>query len=181
MEILETKIAGLHILEDSKFTDHRGSFRRKYCSKELEDVIGEGKIVQVNQSDNLLAGTVRGLHYQVGVSREIKIVSCIGGSALDVAVDLRRGSKTFLQYETLLLTPESSLSFLIPEGFAHGFQTLEDNTSLIYLTTQFYSQDDERGINYLEPLVGIQWERPPAAISIKDHEIPFLSNTFKGI
>ena len=181
MRIYETKIVGLHILEDSKFTDHRGSFRRKYCAEELEDVARGCRIVQVNQSDNLKAGTIRGLHYQIGASQEIKIVSCIRGSLLDVAVDLRKGSKTFLQHETLVLTPESGLSFFIPKGFAHGFQTLEDNTTLMYLTTQFYSPSNERGINYLEPLVGIEWDRLTTAISIRDQGIPFLTNEFKGI
>lgn len=181
MEIQETRIPGLFVLEDGDFTDSRGSFRRKYCKRELKEILGEKNVVQVNQSDNVLAGTIRGLHYQIEDWKEIKIVSCVNGSALDIAVDLRKGSKTFLQYESLLITAENNRSFFIPEGFAHGFQTLEDNTSLIYFTTQFYRPAYEGGINYLEPSVGIQWSQPASVVSLKDQEIPLLSVNFKGI
>ena len=181
MEIQETRIPGLFILGDDNFSDSRGSFRRKYCFKDLKELLKERDIVQVNQSDNILAGTIRGLHYQIEESKEIKIVSCVQGSALDIAVDLRKGSKTFLQYESLLITAENHRSFFIPEGFAHGFQTLEDNTSLIYFTTQFYCPVNESGINYLEPSVGIQWNLPASVLSLKDQQIPLLSVNFKGI
>jgi dTDP-4-dehydrorhamnose 3,5-epimerase len=181
VDIQETRITGLYILVDSKFQDNRGSFRRKFCSQDLENILSGRQVRQVNQSDNVTSGTVRGLHYQINESSETKIVSCIKGSALDIALDLRADSKTFLQYETLVISSENNHSFFIPEGFAHGFQTLEDNTSLIYLTTQFYSPTNERGINYLEPLIGIQWNQIATVVSLKDKEIPFLSADFKGI
>ena len=164
-----------------RFVDDRGWFIKGFSDKILASVGSGFKLVETNFSFSANKGTIRGLHFQIDDAAETKILTCILGSIFDIAVDIRKNSPTFGKCWQFDLNFKSPILVVIPEGFAHGFQTLEDNTSLIYLTTQFYSQDDERGINYLEPLVGIQWERPPAAISIKDHDIPFLSNTFKGI
>src|SRR5690606_8404515 len=126
-------------------------------------------------------GTIRGLHFQYAPHAETKIVSCLQGSIYDVAVDLRAGSQTFLQWYGLILSAERQNSLVIPPGFAHGFQTLEDNTQILYLVSAPYSAADEDGLNPLDPTIGIEWPLPPSEISPRDQQRSFLDkNHFRG-
>jgi dTDP-4-dehydrorhamnose 3,5-epimerase len=128
----------------------------------------------VNLSSNKIAGTVRGLHYQIDPFLESKLISCTKGSVFDVLLDLRPNSKTYLKYAFFSLKPDSG-SLLVPPQVAHGFQTLEDDTTLLYIHSNEYSPDNSRGINSLDPQLGISWPLPISAISEADRNLPFIS------
>ncbi len=181
MNIVETSIPGVNIIESTAFRDNRGAFSRLFCSRELKEVIGSRMIVQINHSITHGVGAVRGLHYQNPPHAEMKVVRCLKGRVLDVAVDLRRASPTFLKWYSLELSPESHLAFVIPEGCAHGFQVLESGSELLYLHTEFYSQDVEGGVRYDDPTINIDWPLKPADLSVRDLSHPYLTNDFTGV
>ena len=135
----------------------------------------------MNHSVSYAKGTLRGMHFQHPPFREIKLVPCIAGTVMDVIVDIRQGSPTFLQWQAVELSAENNRMIYIPEGFAHGFQTLQDNSALIYHHTEFYTPGAEGGIRYDDPLVGIQWTLPVSIISQRDAGHPLLDHKFKGI
>jgi dTDP-4-dehydrorhamnose 3,5-epimerase len=181
MNVVETNIPGVKIIENTAFQDNRGAFSRLYCARELKEVIGSRSIVQINHSLTHSIGAVRGLHYQNTPNAEMKIVRCLKGRVLDVAVDLRQGSPTFLKWSSIELTAENHLAFVIPEGCAHGFQVLEKDSELLYLHTEFYSQGDEGGVRYDDPKFNINWPLAPTDLSARDVSHPYLTNDFKGI
>jgi dTDP-4-dehydrorhamnose 3,5-epimerase len=144
--------------------------------------IGHDKeFVQFNHSATNKKGTIRGMHYQLPPFSEIKLIRCISGSVYDVIIDLRKDSPTFLKYAAVELSERNMLSLYIPQGFAHGFQTLEDNAQLIYHHTDFYTPGYEAGIRYNDPSVGISWPLPVSVITEKDLNHDLLNNRFKGI
>ena len=157
MEIIKTEIDGLFVIEANPFIDHRGSFTRFFCEKELSTVIGKRKIVQINHSMTHEYGAIRGLHYQYPPHAEMKMARCIRGKIWDVAVDLRTGSKTFLKWHAIELTPENAKMMILPEGFAHGMQTLEEDSELLYFVTEFYTPASEGGMMYNDPRLKIKW------------------------
>ena len=181
MNLVETNILGVNIIENTVFQDNRGAFSRLYCAGELKEVVGSRSIVQINHSMTHSVGAVRGLHYQNSSHAEMKIVRCLKGRVLDVVVDLRQGSVTFLKWTSIELTPENHLAFVIPEGCAHGFQVLEKDSELLYLHSEFYSQDDEGGVRYDEPKININWPLAPIDLSARDLSHPYLTNDFKGV
>lgn len=181
MKLIETDISGAWIVEGSAFTDYRGAFQRLYCAKEEKDIIGTRAIVQINHSMTRAVGAVRGLHYQRPPGAEMKIVRCLKGRVFDVAVDLREGSPTFLKWAAIELTPDNRRSFVIPEGCAHGFQVLEENSELLYLHTAFYSSPHEAAVRYDDPRVGVPWPLPPTDLSARDSSHPYLDADFRGI
>ena len=180
MNIKSSKIEGLYISESKIVIDERGSFERLFCKDSISKWLGDSEILQVNQSVNNYAGTLRGMHLQLNQASEKKIVRCLSGEVYDVIIDLRTGSNTFLQWESIVLSPEKSNIVLIPEGCAHGFQTLKDNSSLLYLHSENYSPLYEVGYHYLDPLFNIKWPRVASNISDKDKEHAFLTSTFLG-
>ena len=179
-------LQGLAIIETSAFEDHRGAFARLFCAQELAPLGLPGPIVQVNHSLTRAKGALRGLHFQRPPWAEVKIVRCLRGRIFDVAVDLRQDSPTYLQWQGVELSPENRLALCVPQGFAHGFQALEDHSEILYLTTQYYCQQCEGGLRHNDPALGIPWPLPVTDISAKDAAHPLLHNpdgspAFQGI
>lgn len=154
---------------------------RLFCSREL-GAIGLAKpIDQINHSITRGKGSVRGLHFQYPPHAETKIVSCLRGKVFDVAVDLRAGSPTFLRWHGVELSPEGCNAFFIPEGFAHGFQALEDDSELLYLHTEAYDQAAEGALNAEDPKLGISWPLAVTGLSDRDRAHPHLDAAFRGV
>ncbi len=181
MEFIVTELPGNYLVSINTFSDNRGWFSR-YFSKDTFERIGHAKEwVQMNHSFNTMKGTLRGLHFQVGAAKEVKLVRCIAGAVWDVVIDLRADSPTYLQSFGHLLSAQNKLMMYVPEGFAHGFQTLSDNCELLYHHTGYYSRELEGGLHYNDPALGIRWPEPVAVISERDLSFPFIDSTFKGI
>ena len=168
MKFLETELSDAYIIDITPFEDDRGLFARTWCKKEFEAHGLNSSIMQANISQNKLRGTLRGLHWQREPYAECKLVRCTRGAILDVIVDLRPGSDTFKSWIGVELTEQNHRTLLVPEGFAHGFQTLEDDSEVFYQVTQFYTPDVERGARYDDPAFAIEWPMDVAAISEKD-------------
>lgn len=176
--IIKTPFKDLLILSHHTFNDNRGSFVKLYSDNFfLKKKI---RICQVNYSFNKKKGTIRGMHYQVGRYAEEKIVCCIKGKMLDVVIDLRKNSKTYLKFFRILLSPKFNRSLFIPKGFAHGFQTLDDNTEIIYLHSKNHNKRYERTINSFDPKINIKWPITKTILSNKDRRHEFLNNNFRG-
>lgn len=169
------------VLERIPISDERGWFDRFFCSEELFQAGIRKNIVQINRTLTRKKGTVRGMHFQHPPHTEMKIVSCLKGSIFDVAVDLRPDSKTFLQWHSEILTQDNHRSLVIPEGFAHGFQSLTENCELLYLHTAAYNPDSEGALNVLDPALGIKWPLIVDGISERDKKHPMLSSDFSGV
>lgn len=176
-----TKLAGVHVVERRPQVDERGWFERMYCATDLADVLGRRTIVQVNRSVTQRRATVRGMHYQVPPSAEAKLVSCLRGSILDVAVDVRRDSPTLLAWHAELLTAENHRSLFVPEGVAHGFESLEDDCEVLYFTTAAYDPAAERGLHPRDPRVAIEWPLAIEHLSERDASRAAISIEFDGI
>jgi dTDP-4-dehydrorhamnose 3,5-epimerase len=181
MTFTPTSLAGSFVIDLSAFTDSRGWFARTYCKNEFQKIGHTKEWVQMNHSFTTLQGAVRGMHYQLPPYREIKMVRCIAGCVFDVIIDLRKASPTFLQWFGIELSAENKKMLYIPEGFAHGFQTLTGNSELIYHHTEFYTPGAEGGLRYNDPKINIQWPLAVTEISEKDAGHPFLDNNFKGV
>jgi dTDP-4-dehydrorhamnose 3,5-epimerase len=181
MNITPLKLAGAFSIELSPVNDERGSFSRIFCQREFKEIRPGLKFVQVNISCNKKMGTIRGMHYQLSPSAEAKLVGCMVGRALDVIVDIRKGSPTFLQHDIVELGVETNRMVFIPEGFAHGFQTLCDDTRLTYFHTQYYAPECEAGINFADPAVGIEWPLDLVIASEKDQARIMLTSDFQGV
>ena len=145
-EVIETALDGVHVLQRTPQVDERGWLERLYCATDLADIAHTRTIVQVNRTLTRTKATVRGMHFQVQPSAEAKIVSCLRGAIFDVAVDLRRGSPTFLQWHAEIVSEDNGRSLMIPEGFAHGFVTLSENAEFLYKTTDYWAPEHERSI-----------------------------------
>jgi dTDP-4-dehydrorhamnose 3,5-epimerase len=156
-------------------------FTRIFCKKELEQIGHMRDIAQVNHSLTEKAGTIRGMHYQKPPKAEIKLVRCIKGSVYDVIVDIRKNSPTFLKWHGEKLSGQNMLTIYIPEGFAHGFQTLSPQSELIYFHTEFYDPLFEDGIRHDDPRIGVKWPLNVAEISNRDNEFAMLAKNFTGI
>lgn len=179
--LISTSFEGLFRIKRHLISDHRGSLSRLYCENDLREFGLEKSIVQINHTKTWKIGTVRGLHYQNYPFTESKLVSCTQGKVFDVVVDLRKDSKTFLQWHSEILSSENNMSMYIPEGFAHGFQALTKDCSLIYMHTNFFSPEYEDGINALDPILDINWPIKISNISERDKNHSFIDNEFKGI
>lgn len=177
----ETPLLNLKIIEHQPSIDERGFFSRLFCQKTLNHLIEKKTILQINRTLTRKKGTVRGLHFQHPPYSETKIVSCLKGKVWDVAVDLRKGSPTFLYYHAELLTEDNHKSYLIPEGFAHGFQTLTSDCEMIYFHTADYNKDLEGVINAVDQMIGINWPQPITQRSERDNNCSMLTESFKGL
>lgn len=180
LTITKTPIEGLYVVETNAFVDNRGAFARWFCEDELAEIIGNRHIKNVNFSRTVKKGSIRGMHFQKPPKAEMKLVRCIRGRILDVVVDIRKNSPTFLQHYAVELSAENMKLFVIPEGFAHGFQSLEDNSEIMYLVTEFYSPESEAGLRFNDPLFGIEWPLEVADISAKDAIHPLVEYINEG-
>jgi dTDP-4-dehydrorhamnose 3,5-epimerase len=168
MRFTPTKLAGAYIIEPQPHADSRGLFARTFCANEFRAQGLVDVFVQCNTSWNVSKGTLRGLHFQLSPSSEVKLVRCTAGALWDVIVDLRPQSTTYLQYVAVELTAGNRSALYIPEMFAHGFQTLEEGTEVFYQMSQFYAPKLARGIRYDDPKIGIKWPLPVTSISDLD-------------
>ncbi len=181
MKFKPTFIDGLFIVETTKHIDNRGEFFRAFCESELASLIGTRRIVQINISKTLAVGAVRGMHYQKPPQAEMKLIRCIKGRVWDVAVDLRSESPTYMQWHAEELSAANAKMFVIPEGCAHGFQVLEEDSELLYLHTAPYSPGSEGGIRPDDPAINIQWPLKITEISDRDRQHPIIGPNFQGI
>ena len=177
----QTGIDGVWLAVSRRISDDRGEFARLFDADLLEPVHANRPIIQINRSQTRDVGTIRGLHFQRQPALEAKWVRCLRGRVFDVAVDLRRGSPTFLQHFAIELSPGAANALFVPEGCAHGFQVLEPDCELLYLHTAPYLPEHEGGVRFDDPLLGIAWPLPPGGISPRDLSHPFLDQTFEGI
>ena len=179
MEFVSTGIPGAIEVRHRVFRDSRGSFRRLFCASEFAESGLPAAYVQANHSVTMGAGSLRGLHFQYPPAAEDKFVTCTAGRAFDVALDLRRGSPTFLHWAAVEIDP--STSFFIPKGCAHGFQALTDEVHLVYLSTSFYAPADESGVRFDDPAAAIDWPLPIANLSERDGSFALLNEAFEGL
>ena len=169
----ETKLQGAYIIQVEPFEDERGSFARTFCREEFEKRGLNSAVAQSNVSQNRRKGTVRGMHYQIAPHAEAKLVTCIAGSIYDVIIDLRPGSITSCQWIAVELSARHPRYLLyIPEGFAHGFQTLEDDTEVFYQMSHVYVPQAARGVRWDDPAFAIRWPDGPRTISERDQHYP---------
>jgi dTDP-4-dehydrorhamnose 3,5-epimerase len=176
-----TALAGVHVLQRHPIGDARGYLERLFCDNELAEWLGGGSIRQVNHTLTATAGTVRGMHFQRAPHAEAKIVTCLRGEIFDVAVDLRRGSPTFLRWHGERLSAANHRSLLIPPGVAHGFQTLVPDCELLYFHTMPFAPDAEGGVHPTDPRIGVSWPLPVAGLSPRDAGHPALGDDFQGL
>lgn len=178
---IKTPIDGLLIIQRIPLVDKRGYLERLFCQDEFQPILKEKQIKQINHTFSEKKGTLRGMHFQYSPNTETKLVSCVRGEVFDVAIDIRKGSSTYLQYFAEKLTEENFKSLLIPEGFAHGFQTLTNNCEMLYFHTNEFAQELEGGLNAKDPMLNIKWPLEIKEISNKDLNHPMLNNDFKGV
>ena len=177
----ETGLDGLRLLTRGRMSDERGFLTRLFCAEELAELGWQGGVAQINETGTRHAGTVRGLHFQRPPHAEWKLVTCVSGRILDVAVDLREGSPTFLRHAAVELSPESCGSLLIPAGFAHGFQALTDDVRIIYAHSMPYRPDAEAGLDPLDPALAIAWPLPVVHLSPRDQTHPRVEAGYRGV
>ncbi len=181
MKFSETYLKGLYVIDIEPFVDERGQFFRTFCKNEFTKIGHKKEFVQTNNSFSAKKGTFRGLHYQIPPHSEVKLVRCISGSLIDVVVDVRKNSKTFLKSFRIELSVKNRKMIYVPEGFAHGYFTLVDNTVLSYMVTTFYHPKSEKCLNVKDPVLGIQLPNKIESLSDKDINSSFLTESFKGI
>jgi len=181
MRITKLPLKDSFVIEFPHFKDKRGMFARIFCKKEFEKNGLENDFVQINHSLTKMKGSIRGMHFQFPPHAETKVVKCIKGSVFDVIIDLRKDSPTFLKWYGEILSAENMKAIYIPEGFAHGFQTLEDSCELIYLHSEFYIPEGEGAVRYNDPKINIKWPITVTEISEKDKNISLINKGFEGI
>ena len=172
MIFTETKLKGAYVIEIEKLKDHRGFFARAWCQNEFKAQGLTSSLVQANVSFNKKKGTLRGMHYQLSPYEETKLVRCNRGAIYDVIIDLRPASPSYAQWIGVELTAKNYKMLYVPRNFAHGFQTLEDNTEVTYQVSQFYTPGSERGIRWDDPAFSIEWLTDVQVISDKDKSWP---------
>jgi len=176
-----TALAGVVVVERQPIADERGWFERLFCARELESVTHGQPIVQINRSLTRRRGTMRGLHYQHPPHAETKIVTCLRGEIFDVAVDLRAGSPTFLHWHGERLSAADGRMLVIPEGCAHGFQTLSEDVELLYLHTAEYMPAAEAGLHPEDGRLAIRWPVSITELSSRDRTHPLIDASFEGL
>jgi dTDP-4-dehydrorhamnose 3,5-epimerase len=176
-----TPFLGLYVVRRQVTEDQRGFFARLFCAEEFSEIGLVKPVVQINQSLTLRKGAVRGMHFQRPPHSDAKLVTCLRGEIFDVAVDLRQGSPTFLRWHGEILSADNHTSLYMPEGFAHGFQTLTDDCELIYLHTARYAPEAEGAINAADPAVGIAWPLPITEMSERDRNHPMIESSYHGL
>ena len=174
MHFSKTKLDGAYVIELERREDSRGFFARAFCQKEFADHGLKQLIAQANVAYNFKKGTLRGMHFQFPPAAETKLVRCTRGAILDIIVDLRPESPTYLQNIAVELNEENGRALYVPERFAHGYQALRDSTETSYQVGEFYAPDCESGLMHNDPRLGLQWPLPVAVISDKDQKFKLL-------
>lgn len=177
MKVVETEIDDLYMLEPEIFGDNRGWFMESWSQKKMEDLGLFYNFVQDSHSFSAVKGTLRGLHFQKGESAQAKLVRCVKGAVLDVAVDLRKNSKTYKKWVSCVLSAENKKQFLIPRGFAHGFLTLTDDVEFVYKADNYYDPKSDRNIIWNDPEINVEWGIENPILSEKDKNAPTLSES----
>jgi dTDP-4-dehydrorhamnose 3,5-epimerase len=177
MEFTETALKGAYVIRLKKLEDDRGYFARAWCCDEFERQGLNGNMVQLNVGFSRSRGTLRGMHFQLAPHTEAKFIRCTRGSIYDVIIDLRKESPTFGRWHGQELTADNGLMLYAPEGFAHGYQTLQDDSEMYYFTTARYAPTAARGVRYDDPHLGINWPLPVSLISEVDRNWPGLQNS----
>jgi dTDP-4-dehydrorhamnose 3,5-epimerase len=180
-DVLDTPLPSLKVIQRKPIGDHRGFLERLFCAQEFQPLLAGKTIRQINRTLTVAQGTLRGLHFQHAPHAETKIVSCLRGEVFDVAVDCRNGSPTFLNWHAEVLSAKNHKSLLIPDGFAHGFQTLTENCELLYLHTADYEPRAEGALNAADPKLNIRWPLPVTELSARDAAHPWLTEAFTGV
>jgi dTDP-4-dehydrorhamnose 3,5-epimerase len=166
----ETELSGAFIIEAERLEDERGFFARTWCQREFEAHGINAQLAQCNVSFNKKKGTLRGMHYQTAPHEEAKLVRCTMGAIFDVIIDLRRQSPTFKKWVAVELNERNRRMLYVPEGFAHGFQTLEDDTEVFYQMSEFYAPEHARGVKWNDPAFQIRWPEAEPVISPRDQQ-----------
>lgn len=179
--ISQLPLPGLHAADRRQMGDSRGFLARIFCAEDLAAAGWVKPIAQINHTFTARRGTVRGMHFQWPPHSEMKLVTCLRGEVWDVALDLRSGSPTFLQWHAERLSPENGRAMVIPEGFAHGFQTLTDDVELLYCHSAPYVAAAEAGLNPKDAMFSIQWPLPITELSPRDAGHPLLTEEFAGV
>lgn len=178
MRFIETKLKGAWIIEPERLADERGFFARTFCQREFEAHGLNPHVAQCSLSFNPRRGTLRGMHYQITPHEEAKLIHCVRGAIYDVAVDLRRDSPTFTQWVAVELTAQNARMLYVPEGLAHGFQTVADDTEVLYQMSEFYHPECVRGLRWDDPAFGIAWPlTPPTVMSEQDQSYGWFNAT----
>lgn len=180
MRFNQTPVRGCYTIELEKRGDDRGFFARFFCQGEFERQGLRSNFVQINNSLSGKRGTLRGMHYQLSPAAEAKVVRCLSGGLYDVVLDLRPDSPTQGRWFAAELNSENRLMMYVPEGCAHGFLTLADDTEALYLVSAFYAPDKEHGVRFDDPAFGITWPFRPSEISDKDRKWPDFDPSFHG-
>ena len=180
-EIAPTALAGVMQVRRLRLRDERGHLARVFCADELSAAGWHLPIAQINLTLTVTPGTVRGMHYQLPPYSECKLVSCLRGEVWDVAVDLREGSQTFLRWHAQHLSADNDTALLLPEGVAHGFQSLSADAELLYCHSRPYAAQFERGLNPQDPRLAIAWPMDVSEMSTRDRSHPLLSAAFRGV
>lgn len=180
-QIHSLPLQGLKLIERQKLGDSRGFLSRLFCAEDLRPAGWKSSIQQINHTLTAKRGTVRGFHYQTPPHSEMKLVSCVAGKILDFAIDIRKESDTFLQVHSEELSAENGKALLIPEGFAHGFQSLTDNVELVYCHSAAFTADAEAGLNPLDPKLNIFWPLEISDLSDRDKQHQLIGEQFEGI
>lgn len=179
--VTDTPLTGLKIIERQRLGDSRGFLSRLLCTEELAAAGWTKPVAQINHTYTARQGTVRGMHFQSAPHAEMKLVSCLSGEVWDVAVDLRAGSATYLQWHAERLSAENNRALLIPEGFAHGFQSLTGDVELLYCHSVAYAAHAEAGLHPLDTRLAITWPLPVAELSARDAGHPFIGEKIDGV
>ncbi len=177
MKAIKTDIPGVVIIEPDVFGDHRGWFAETWSKKKLEELGIDVDFVQDNQSFTAKKGTLRGLHFQMDPMAQSKLVRVVSGAVMDVAVDLRKGSPTYLKWVSVELSAENKRQFFIPKGFAHGFVTLTDDVNFVYKCDNYYSKECDRSVRFDDETIGVEWNVENPIISDKDMNAPLLKDS----
>ena len=175
MKFVETPLKDAWLIEPQAIADERGFFARVWCSEELHEAGLSTEIAQISIAHNRYKGTIRGMHYQREPHQETKVVRCLSGSVLDVIIDIREQSTTYLQWTSVELDAERRNALYIPGGFAHGYQTLEDSTEMEYLISCPYAPDFAGGLRYDDPHLAIDWPLDPSIVSDRDQHWDLIS------
>jgi len=181
MKIKKLKFKNSFLFSIEKKEDNRGFFQNIFIEKKIQNLVSFNRIMQINRSFTKRKGTVRGLHFQKSKFNESKIVFCTKGKIMDIIVNLKKNSKDFLKHEKIILSEDHNKAIFIPEGFAHGFQTLSKNCELIYLHSKKYNKNFEDGLNVLDPALGIKWPLKISNMSTRDQNFKLINKKFKGI
>ncbi|MCU0239483.1 MAG: dTDP-4-dehydrorhamnose 3,5-epimerase [Pyrinomonadaceae bacterium] len=172
MKLIETKLQGVYLVELQQFSDERGFYKRLWGKDELENLDLDSEINNVGLSFNKKCGTVRGMHYQAEPFAETKLVQCVKGKIFDVVLDLRKDSATFGEWISAELSPENNLAFYIPKGLAHGFQTLADNSEVLYTISSKYDLNSSRGVRWNDAKFDIKFPLEITCINERDAQYP---------